>query len=143
MKYRLIAAFVALVSILVVTSCDSKQAEPVSTEGYTTTESGLQYKVIEEGTGESPIAWDLVTVHYEGRLLDGTVFDSTYEKGKPTTLMLSRVIDGWTEGVQLMKEGATYHFVIPPELAYGDGSAGPLIKPNSTLWFQIELIDVK
>jgi FKBP-type peptidyl-prolyl cis-trans isomerase len=141
-KY-MVTGIAALLIALAVAGCNSSKVEPVSTEGYTTTPSGLQYKVVQEGTGKSPIAWDVVTVHYEGKLLDGRVFDSSYERKKPTTLRLSRVIDGWTEGVQLMKEGAIYQFIIPPELAYGDSSAGELITPNSTLWFEIELIDVQ
>ena len=135
-----VAAFTAI-TLLMTAGCSDK-VEPVSTEGYTTLPSGLKYKVEKEGTGKSPIAWDTVIVHYEGKLLDGRVFDSSYERKKPTTLRLSRVIEGWTEGVQMMKEGAIYHFIIPPELAYGDSSAGSLITPNSTLKFKIELIKV-
>ena len=134
--------FAIFILVLFQTGCNDK-IKPVSTEGYTTTPSGLQYKVEMEGTGKKPIAWDLVEVRYEGKLLDGTVFDSSYERKKTITFRLSKVIEGWTEGVQLMKEGAIYHFIIPPELAYGDKSAGSLITPNSTLKFKIELIDVK
>ncbi len=134
--------FAIFTLVLFQTGCND-EIKPVSTEGYTTTPSGLQYKVEKEGTGKKPIAWDLVEVRYEGKLLDGTVFDSSYERKKTITFRLSKVIDGWTEGVQLMKEGAIYHFIIPPELAYGDKSAGSLITPNSTLKFKIELIDVK
>lgn len=112
--------------------------------GINTTESGLQYKVLEEGSGESPSADDTVTVHYEGTLIDGTVFDSSYERGEPISFPLSRVIRGWTEGVQLMKEGATYKFFIPSELAYGaNPRPGGPIGPNETLIFKVELIEVE
>ncbi len=140
-RFAAVLAVYTLPLLLMIAGC-SDEVVPVSTDGYTTLPSGLRYKVEKEGTGKSPIAWDTIIVHYEGKLMDGRVFDSTYEEGKPTTLRLSRVIEGWTEGVQLMKEGAIYHFIIPPELAYGDSSAGPLITPNSTLKFKIELIKV-
>jgi FKBP-type peptidyl-prolyl cis-trans isomerase FkpA len=136
-------AFAIFTIILIQAGCKTGKAEPVSLEGYTTTPSGLQYKVEVEGTGKKPIEWDLIEVHYEGKLLDGTIFDSSYEKKKTFTFGLSRVIAGWTEGIQLMKEGAIYHFIIPSDLAYGDKSAGSLIAPNSTLYFKVELIDVK
>lgn len=119
-------------------------AENRNKEGVQVTESGLQYKVLEEGSGESPSATDSVTVHYEGTLIDGTVFDSSYERGEPVTFRLNGVIPGWTEGVQLMKEGATYRFFIPGDLAYGMNTrpGGP-IGPNETLIFKVELIEVK
>ncbi|MBN1686027.1 MAG: FKBP-type peptidyl-prolyl cis-trans isomerase [Spirochaetales bacterium] len=143
MKFRLnVAAIVVLAFFLTQTGCRSGKVEPVSTEGYSATPSGLQYKVEKEGAGRSPIAWDTVTVHYEGKLMDGRVFDSSYDRKEPSTFRLSKVIKGWTEGVQLMKEGAIYHFIIPPELAYGDQSAGSLIAPNSTLKFKVELLKV-
>lgn len=113
-----------------------------SKEGVIETESGLQYKVLEAGTGASPAATDEVTVHYEGTLIDGTVFDSSYERGEPATFRLNQVIKGWTEGVQLMKEGATYEFYIPQDLAYGQRGSGNKIKPYSTLIFKVELIEV-
>ena len=113
-------------------------------EGVMVTESGLQYKVIEEGDGESPTAENIVRVHYEGKLIDGEVFDSSYDRGQPAEFPLSRVIPGWTEGVQLMKEGATYEFYIPSELAYGaQGPQGSPIGPNETLIFKVELLEVK
>ncbi len=113
-------------------------------EGVQVTESGLQYKVLEEGTGESPSASDTVTVHYEGTLIDGTVFDSSYERGQPATFPLNKVIEGWTEGLQLMKVGATYRFYIPGDLAYGmNPRPGGPIGPNETLIFKVELLEVE
>ncbi|MBN1118037.1 MAG: FKBP-type peptidyl-prolyl cis-trans isomerase [Bacteroidales bacterium] len=111
-------------------------------EGIHETESGLQYRIIKEGTGISPAETDKVEVHYTGKLLDGTVFDSSVERGESIEFGLNQVIKGWTEGVQLMKEGAVYEFYIPYDLAYGSRSAGNLIKPYSTLVFEIELIKV-
>lgn len=106
------------------------------------TESGLQYEVIREGDGEQPAETDYVEVHYEGSLVNGTVFDSSYERGEPAVFPLNRVIPGWTEGLQLMSEGAHYRFVIPAELAYGDREVGGRIPPNSTLIFEVELLSV-
>lgn len=110
-------------------------------EGVRTTPSGLQYEVLTEGTGPSPKATDQVTVHYKGTLLDGKVFDSSYDRGEPAKFGLNQVIPGWTEGLQLMKEGGKYRFYIPAELAYGPGGSGP-IGPNSTLIFDVELLKV-
>lgn len=107
-----------------------------------TTASGLQYQVLIDGKGSSPKATDNVTVHYKGTLLDGTEFDSSYKHGAPATFPLDRVIKGWTEGVQLMKEGAKYRFFIPSDLAYGEQGAGRAIGPNETLIFEVELIKV-
>jgi FKBP-type peptidyl-prolyl cis-trans isomerase len=113
-------------------------------EGVKTTASGLQYKVLKEGTGKAPKATDNVKVHYKGTLLDGTEFDSSYKRGEPATFPLNRVIPGWTEGVQLMKEGAKYQFTIPSKLAYGErGTPGGPIPPNATLIFEVELIAVQ
>ena len=118
--------------------------ENAKKEGVKTTASGLQYTVIKEGAGKSPKATDTVKVNYEGKLIDGKVFDSSYKRGEPIEFPLNGVIKGWTEGVQLMKEGATYEFVIPYKLAYGErGTPGGPIPPNATLIFKVELIQVK
>lgn len=111
-------------------------------DGVTQTKSGLQYEVLAEGTGKSPKDTDTVRCHYEGRLLDGTVFDSSYKRGEPADFGLNQVIPGWTEGVQLMKEGAKFRFHIPYLLAYGERGAGAQIPPYSTLVFDVELIKV-
>ena len=117
-------------------------AENAKKEGVKQTDSGLQYKVLKEGTGKSPKATDVVEVNYEGKLIDGTVFDSSYERGEPIEFPLNQVIAGWTEGLQLMKEGGKYEFYIPSDIAYGEaGNAG--IEPNSTLIFTVELLKVK
>lgn len=118
-------------------------AENATKEGVTTTASGLQYKVLAEGAGDSPTAADEVTVHYKGTLLNGEEFDSSISRGQPVTFPLGNVIEGWTEGVQLMKPGAKYQFFIPAKLAYGDRGAGVKIGPNQTLIFEVELIEVK
>lgn len=148
-------------AVAVMASCANKQTETTDTQvaedtvvveevveqqadttGYITTASGLIYKVVKEGTGAMPKAEDTVEVHYTGKLLDGTVFDSSVERGEPAIFPLNRVIPGWTEGLQLMKEGAKYEFFIPPYLAYGERGTGP-IGPNETLYFEVELIKVK
>ena len=113
-------------------------AENARREGVTTTASGLQYKVTTPGAGRAPTASDTVTVHYRGTLVDGTEFDSSYKRGQPATFPLAGVIPGWTEGLQLMKEGAKYQLVIPPALAYGD--RGPLA--GQVLIFDVELLGV-
>jgi len=105
--------------------------------------SGLQYKELRGGDGKSPGANDTVRVHYRGRLIDGTEFDSSYERGKPATFRVSQVIKGWQEGLQLMKEGAKWELFIPPELAYGERGRPKVIPPNSALIFEVELIAVK
>lgn len=109
---------------------------------YTTTDSGLQYKVIRMGEGKKPKATDKVEVHYEGKLEDGTVFDSSYARGQKVTFGLNQVIPGWTEGLQLMPVGSEFEFKIPPELAYGD-QALPGIPAGSTLIFKVELFEIK
>jgi len=117
--------------------------ENAEKQGVKTTDSGLQYKVIEAGEGEAPEASDTVTVHYTGQLTDGTVFDSSRQRGEPATFPLDGVIPGWTEGLQLMKPGAKYQFVIPADLGYGQrGTPGGPIPPNATLIFDVELISV-
>jgi FKBP-type peptidyl-prolyl cis-trans isomerase FklB len=105
--------------------------------------SGLQYKVLREGTGKQPTAADTVTVHYRGTLIDGTEFDSTYTRNEPATLVVNEIIPAWTEALQLMKEGAKWQLFIPPDLAYGERGAGRLIGPNSVLIFEVELVKVK
>lgn len=118
---------------------DKFLAENKTKEGVKTTASGLQYKVITEGTGKSPKATDTVIVHYEGKLINGKVFDSSYERGMPAQFAVNEVIKGWTEGLQLMKEGGKYEFYIPSELAYGE-AGNPMIEPNSVLTFTVELL---
>ena len=105
--------------------------------------SGLQYEVISEGTGIKPLATNKVTCHYHGTLLDGTVFDSSVKRGQPATFPLNAVIKGWTEGLQLMSTGSKWRFFIPPHLGYGDRQVSAQIGPNSTLIFEVELLDVK
>ncbi len=112
-------------------------------EGVKTTASGLQYKAIKEGTGAQPKATDTVKVNYRGTLINGTEFDSSYKRGEPATFPLNGVIKGWTEGLQLMKVGSKYQFFVPPNLAYGERTVGPDIPPNSTLIFEVELLDAK
>lgn len=105
--------------------------------------SGLQYRVLKEGNGKSPKLTDLVVAHYAGTLIDGTPFDSSYDRGQPATFGVDRVIPGWTEALQLMKEGAKWQLFIPSDLAYGPKAVGDKIPPNSTLIFDVELIEVK
>lgn len=112
-------------------------------EGVKTTASGLQYKVVKEGTGAQPKESDTVTVNYRGTLINGTEFDSSYKRNQPATFPVNGVIKGWTEALQLMKVGAKYQLFIPSELAYGARAMGPDIMPNSTLIFEVELMDVK
>ena len=114
----------------------------VKDEGATKTASGLAYKVIKEGTGATPAAEDVVEVHYHGTLADGTVFDSSVERGKTISFPLNRVIKGWTEGLQTMKEGGKTKFVIPSDLAYGEAGAPPKIPGGATLVFEVELFKV-
>jgi len=117
--------------------------EQIDTTGYTTTASGLRYKVIKKGAGETPTATSNVTVHYTGKHLDGRVFDSSVERNEPATFPLNQVIKGWTEGVQLMQPGAVYEFIIPSELGYGaNGTPDGSIKPDETLYFRVELISI-
>lgn len=118
-------------------------AENGKKEGIVTLPSGLQYQVLKEGNGKKPSATDQVVCHYEGTLIDGTVFDSSYQRNQPAIFGLNQVIPGWTEGVQLMQEGAKYRFFIPYKLAYGERGAGAQIPPFATLVFDVELIEVK
>ena len=111
-------------------------------EGVKTLPSGLQYKILAEGSGKTPKATDEVTVNYKGTLIDGREFDNSYKRGAPASFRLDRVIKGWTEALQLMKEGSKWQLFIPPELGYGERGAGP-VPPNSALIFEVELISVK
>ena len=117
-------------------------AENAKKEGVITLPSGLQYQVLKEGNGKKPSAKDSVKCHYEGFLIDGTVFDSSVQRGEPAVFGLQQVIAGWTEGLQLMQEGAKYRFFIPYRLAYGEGGAGGSIPPYAALIFDVELIEV-
>jgi FKBP-type peptidyl-prolyl cis-trans isomerase FklB len=121
---------------------ESFMTENREREGVHALPSGLQYRVITEGTGETPKASDTVTVHYRGTLIDGTEFDSSYRRNKPATFGVSRVIPGWTEALQLMRAGDKWELYIPPKLAYGDRGAGAKIPPNSALIFEVELISI-
>ncbi len=112
-------------------------------EGVKTLPSGLQYKVIQEGTGKTPAATDTVTVNYRGTFIDGQEFDSSYKGGQPATLPVNGVIPAWNEALQLMKEGSKWQIVVPPSLAYGEQGAGNVIGPNAVLIFEVELISVK
>lgn len=118
-------------------------AENAKKEGVKTLPSGLQYKVLREGDGRKPSATDKVECHYEGTLINGEVFDSSYRRGETATFGLNQVIKGWTEGLQLMQEGAKYRFFIPYNLAYGEHGAGKSIPPYAALIFDVELIKVK
>ena len=121
---------------------EANKADKASADKYAQTESGLKYVIAKEGTGKSPKSTDTVTVHYVGTLTDGTQFDSSIDRGEPIDFPLNAVIPGWTEGLQLMKEGAKYVFFIPSDLAYGAQGAGRDIPPHSTLIFEVELIKV-
>ncbi|MCG8601209.1 MAG: FKBP-type peptidyl-prolyl cis-trans isomerase [Verrucomicrobiales bacterium] len=115
---------------------------PAQSSGMKKTYSGLQYQVIREGTGRRPSQYQRVKVHYHGTLPNGTVFDSSVQRGQPASFGLNQVIAGWTEGIPLMREGAKYRFIIPPHLAYGARGMPPKIGPNQTLIFDVELIQV-
>jgi len=117
-------------------------ADNAGKEGVFTTSSGLQYKVLQEGTGITPGPEDVVTVHYTGKTIDGTKFDSSYDRGEPAQFRVSNVIRGWVEGLQLMKEGSRVMLYIPYDLAYGERGAGNIIKPFETLIFEVELLKV-
>jgi len=117
-------------------------AENAKKDGVKTTPSGLQYKIEKPGKGSRPTANDVVSVHYRGTTVDGTEFDSSYSRGQPATFPLNGVISGWTEGLQLISEGGKIRLFIPPDLAYGEKGADPLIGPNATLIFDVELLDI-
>ena len=117
-------------------------AENAKRDGVTTTASGLQYEVLTEAIGQKPVATDSVRCHYEGRLIDGTVFDSSYQRGEPTSFPLQGVIKGWTEGLQLISLGAKFRFFIPYTLAYGAQGAGGAIPPYAALVFDVELLGI-
>ena len=121
---------------------ESFLAENAKKEGVVVLPSGLQYQVLKEGNGKKPSATDQVKCHYEGTLIDGTIFDSSYQRNEPATFGLNQVIAGWTEGVQLMSEGAKYRFFIPYNLAYGERGAGAQIPPFAALAFDVELLKV-
>ena len=121
---------------------ESFLAENAKKEGIVVLPSGLQYQVLKEGNGKKPSATDQVKCHYEGTLIDGTIFDSSYQRNEPATFGLNQVIAGWTEGVQLMSEGAKYRFFIPYNLAYGERGAGAQIPPFAALVFDVELLKV-
>ena len=118
-------------------------AENARKEGVVTTKSGLQYQILRNGSGRKPSRDDVVRVHYEGKLLNGKVFDSSIARNEPAEFPLGQVIPGWTEGVQLMPVGAKYRFFIPAALAYGERGAGEAVPPHSTLIFDVELLDIK
>ncbi|MEQ9010267.1 FKBP-type peptidyl-prolyl cis-trans isomerase [Algiphilus sp.] len=122
---------------------EAYQEENAARDGVEVTDSGLQFESLEQGKGASPTAEDTVTVHYRGELIDGTEFDSSYQRGEPATFPLGNVIPGWTEALQKMQEGGKARLVIPPDLAYGEQGAGNRIGPNETLVFEVELIEVK
>ncbi len=121
---------------------DAFLAENAAREGVQVTDSGLQYEVLSDAEGDKPTSEDTVKVHYEGKLIDGTVFDSSIERGEPAQFPLKGVIPGWTEGLQLMPVGSKYRFVIPADLAYGDRGAGQAIGPGETLIFDVELLEI-
>jgi FKBP-type peptidyl-prolyl cis-trans isomerase FklB len=123
-------------------SGDTFRIENSARPEVTTLASGLQYEVLVEGTGPKPSAEDTVVTHYHGTLTDGTVFDSSVERGSPASFPVNRVIPGWTEALQLMGVGSKWRLVIPPELAYGERGAGGAIPPNSTLVFEVELLEI-
>ena len=122
---------------------ETYMAENAKKAGVVTTASGLQYKELVAGNGPKPSVSDTVTVHYRGTLLDGKVFDSSYDRGEPVSFPLSGVIPGWTEGLQLMPVGSKWELVIPSDLAYGPGGTGREIGPNATLKFEVELLGIK
>ena len=144
----------ALAALILTTGCAAQTPNPIeraekflmenkAKEGVKTLPSGLQYKVIKDGDGKTPTLTDTVSTHYRGTLLDGSEFDSSYKRNKPAEFPVSGVIKGWTEALQLMKEGAKWTLYVPAKLAYGERGFPPVIGPNETLIFEIELLKVK
>lgn len=143
MMLRVLVAALAVLSFACQQTEDEKfLAENGKREGVMVTDSGLQYEIVREGSGPKPNLAHDVTVHYEGKLVDGTVFDSSYERGQPATFPLGGVVPGWKEGLRLMPVGSEFNFYIPAELGYGERGQGP-IPPNSTLIFRVELLGIK
>jgi peptidylprolyl isomerase len=142
---RLFAAVAAALCLLgCQKAADTHALDDTAPGEIMTTRTGLKFQILKHGHGTvSPRATDTVKVHYHGTLLDGTVFDSSVERGEPVSFPLNRVIAGWTEGLQLMKVGDKFKFIIPPDLAYGPNSPSPQIPPNSTLVFEVELLDIQ
>jgi len=124
-------------------AADDFLKENAAREGVVTTDSGLQYKILTPGDGPKPRAEDTVKVHYKGTLLDGSEFDSSYSRGEPAVFPLNQVIPGWTEALQLMNTGTKAQIFLPPDLAYGDRGAPPVIEPGSMLIFEVELIGIE
>jgi len=146
---RVIQSYQQQKQILMAEKAAAKQKEATAflakhakEKGVKVTESGLQYKIIKEGKGKSPVASDKVIAHYTGKLLDGTVFDSSHERGEPATFPVTGVIKGWQEALPMMKEGGHWQIVVPANLAYGDRGVGQVIGPNETLMFDIELVSI-
>jgi len=146
--------FILALAVGLLAGCSGKKDEVINTgtafltanarkDGVITTASGLQYKVIKSGAGESPKLTDIVKVHYQGSLINGTIFDSSIQRGKPISFPVNRVIPGWTEALQLMKVGDKWQLFIPANLAYGDRSPSPAIPPNSVLIFEVELLGIE
>lgn len=138
---------IGLLVLMGVSACSTSPSQDylelnAQRDGIVVRPSGLQYRVLKEGTGAQPGPRDQVTVHYRGKLTDGREFDSSYKRGEPATFQLNRVIKGWTEGLSLMKEGSMWVLYIPPELGYGKQGAGGMIGPNEILIFEVELIKV-
>ncbi len=140
--------FAACAAVFLFASCseqsDSEKflTDNAARESVQVTDSGLQYEMVREGSGRKPTLANEVTVHYEGKLIDGTVFDSSYERGEPMTFPLAAVVPGWKEGLQLMSVGSEYNLYVPSELGYGERASGP-IPANSALVFRVELLDVR
>ena len=141
MDFKRLAAVFAFLLLAACAQDSAVESEGAGAGEMTTTASGLQYQAIEEGDGAKPTATDTVSVHYKGELEDGTVFDSSYERGEPTSFPVNKVIKGWTEGLQLMSVGSKYRFHIPAELGYGERGSGP-IPANSNLIFHVELLEI-